>query len=231
MFALTPCDIRTAHTQHPLAASSHSIMKGTGQVNEAKRPRSRVHAALLLLFSAALFATVLTLSRRSQVTLFQASVPGLVGHRVKSLAEGRGGGFNGLAGARAAVPGSGVSAQPLGSQSTSNPVLLYAASYDGTITTLSLEAANASSQSGGYALEALSTSDGCRTSPSWLTLDASKSVLYCADEGLTSDNGSVSSFSVADDGSLDLLDRIELIKGPVSAAIYGRDDDGLAVAQ
>lgn len=101
--------------------------------------------------------------------------------------------------------------------------LLYAASYGGSIFTLNLTAA--------YDLYAVHTSDGCKPSPSWLTLDSLNSVLYCTDEGLSSDHGSVSAFDVSEDGSLSLRDRVNVIPGPVSAITYGQGGRSLAVAQ
>ncbi|ORY64979.1 Lactonase, 7-bladed beta-propeller-domain-containing protein [Pseudomassariella vexata] len=111
----------------------------------------------------------------------------------------------------------------------SSAALLYVSSYAGTITTLSLTipSGNASSAT----LEAISTSDGCAPSPAWLTLDYPNSRLYCTDEGLTTPNGTVSSFQTSDDGSLVQLDKIDVISGPVSAVIYGEGGDGLALAQ
>jgi lactonase family protein with 7-bladed beta-propeller len=106
-------------------------------------------------------------------------------------------------------------------------VLLYAASYAGAIFTLNLTKSAAS----GYILETQQAHDGCRPSPSWLTLDFPNSVLYCTDEGLSSDHGSVSAFDVSEDGFLSLNDRVNVISGPVSAVAYGHHGLSLAVAQ
>jgi hypothetical protein len=106
--------------------------------------------------------------------------------------------------------------------------LLYVTSYAGMVTTLNLTL-----PAGGYGstgeLEAISTSTECSTSPSWLTLDHANSVLYCLNEGLTPP-GSLSSFKTSEDGSLVLLDQLDVLLGPVSSVIYGEDRDGLAVA-
>jgi hypothetical protein len=104
---------------------------------------------------------------------------------------------------------------------------LYAASYAGAIFTLNLTKSAAS----GYILETQQTHEGCRPSPSWLTLDYPNSVLYCTDEGLSSDHGSVSAFDVSEDGFLSLNDRVNVISGPVSAVAYGHRGLSLAVAQ
>jgi hypothetical protein len=110
----------------------------------------------------------------------------------------------------------------------SSATLLYVASYAGTVTTLNLTlpSGNFSSAS----LEAISTSTGCATSPSWLTLDFPRSVLFCMDEGLTTPLGSLTSFQTNVDGSLVQLDQLSVISGPVSGVIYGDGRDGLALA-
>lgn len=93
---------------------------------------------------------------------------------------------------------------------------LYVASYAGNITTLEL-----TSQNGSYQLQSKYENDGCAPNPSWLTLDQSRGYLYCQDEGLTVANGSLSSFSVAHDGQLTLVDKASTISGPVNSVIYG----------
>lgn len=112
--------------------------------------------------------------------------------------------------------------------SYSSAVLLYVASYSGTVTTLNLTLPIGDEIA---VLEAVSSTDGCAGSPSWLTLDYANSVLYCTDEGLTSgEEGSLSAFSTNEDGSLELLDKVSTVLGPVSAVVYGHDSRGLAVA-
>lgn len=106
--------------------------------------------------------------------------------------------------------------------------LLYAASYAGTVTTLNLTLSSGLNSSA--SLEAISTSTGCSSSPAWLTLDASNSILYCLDEGLSTPLGSLTSFQTSEDGTLVQLDQISVISGPVSSVIYGEDGDGLALA-
>lgn len=120
-------------------------------------------------------------------------------------------------------------------QTAERTALLYAASYGGAVTSLNLtwradEEADADTPSA-YSLDVISASDGCASSPSWLTLDAGRSVIYCCDEGLPSNHGSVAAFQTAANGSLFLLDRVDTPVGPVSAAIYGNNGGGLAVAE
>ncbi|KAI9708780.1 MAG: hypothetical protein M1820_003735 [Bogoriella megaspora] len=89
---------------------------------------------------------------------------------------------------------------------------LYVASYDGNITTLDLTSSN-----GSYSLKATYKNDGCAPNPSWLNLDQPRGILYCADEGLSVTNGTLSSFSVASDGKLSLVHKQNTISGPVSS--------------
>ncbi|GJC77930.1 putative 6-phosphogluconolactonase ARB_02015 [Colletotrichum liriopes] len=118
---------------------------------------------------------------------------------------------------------------PLLLSSPAAATLLYASSYSGAITTLNLTlSANNATQS---SLQPISSSNGCAPSPSWLTLDQVNSRLYCTDEGLTTNVGTVSSFATGPDGVLQQLAKTETISGPVSAVIYGDKGQGLAVAQ
>lgn len=93
---------------------------------------------------------------------------------------------------------------------------LFVASYSGNITTLSLTESN-----GSYTLEPTHYNDGCSPNPSWLTLDANHGTLYCLDEGLEVTNGTLSSFTINVDGSLNLVNKVNTISGPVSGVIYG----------
>ncbi|GAB7353491.1 hypothetical protein MBLNU459_g3941t2 [Dothideomycetes sp. NU459] len=86
---------------------------------------------------------------------------------------------------------------------------LFVSSYAGNITSLSLTERN-----GSYTLAKTYTNLGCAPSPSWLTLDASHGTLYCLDEGLTTPNGSLSSYTIAADGELTLVNRATTISGP-----------------
>ena len=93
---------------------------------------------------------------------------------------------------------------------------LYAASYAGIVSTLSL--APASNGTGNLSVIAEST--GCGPSPSWLMLDGSHDILYCLDEGLNVPNGSIASFHTNANGSLTPIKRIETISGPVMSVLY-----------
>ncbi|KAG5999327.1 hypothetical protein E4U21_007064 [Claviceps maximensis] len=114
--------------------------------------------------------------------------------------------------------------------------LLYVSSYAGTLTTLNLSETcsygckEASTTRGVPLLRTMSSKNGCAGSPSWLTLDPAESVLYCIDEGLNSDNGSLSSFATSAHGDLKRLDKVKTLGGPVSGVLYGHGRKGLAVA-
>lgn len=103
---------------------------------------------------------------------------------------------------------------------------LFVSSYAGTVSTLSL------SESGGkYNLTKTATTEACGPNPSWLTIDANRGLLFCLNEGLTSPNGSLSSFTINDDGTLDHVQNTTTISGPVSGAIYGsRNKRAIALA-
>ena len=119
----------------------------------------------------------------------------------------------------------------LGLAGSASATLLYVASYAGTVTTLRLTLPNDDCVDGTAAtLATISNSTGCGPNPSWLTLDYSKNILFCLDEGLNDPYGGVASFYVNDDGTLTTLNRLEVIQGPVSIAEFGAGGHGLAIA-
>lgn len=114
---------------------------------------------------------------------------------------------------------------------------LYVSSYSGNTTTLDLSAACSAGGCGGAItsgvplLRTVSSTNGCAGSPSWLTLDRTKPVLFCVDEGLTTAKGSLSSFATSAHGDLRRLDKVSTLGGPVSGVMYGKGQKrGLAVA-
>ena len=110
--------------------------------------------------------------------------------------------------------------------------VLFVSSYSGKVTTLDLKGIGAPCAGGSVpVLKEIASSDGCSTSPSWLTLDHPKSTLYCIDEGLATPQGSLSSFKTNADGSLTKLDLVSTPNGPVSGVLYGPGGDaGIALA-
>lgn len=103
--------------------------------------------------------------------------------------------------------------------------LLYVASHAGTVTTLDLQTSES-----GATLEAISSTTECAANPSWLTIDQSKSLLYCADRGLTNPNGTLVSFQKTENGTLLPLGKLPTIKGAVSSVVYGKNGGGIALA-
>ncbi|EME86506.1 uncharacterized protein MYCFIDRAFT_210512 [Pseudocercospora fijiensis CIRAD86] len=108
---------------------------------------------------------------------------------------------------------------------TASATVLFVADYSGNITSLSLTHSN-----GNYSLEAIHTNDGCAPNPSWLTIDPARGHLYCLNEGLSSPNGSLASFSINSDGSLKQITNQTTPNGPVSAVIYGEPAGRRAIA-
>ncbi|KAL0934822.1 extracellular aldonolactonase [Colletotrichum truncatum] len=103
--------------------------------------------------------------------------------------------------------------------------LLYAASHAGTVTTLDLKTSES-----GATLEAIASTTECAANPSWLTLDQSKSLLYCADRGINNPNGTLFSFKKSEGGILSPLGKLGTIKGAVSSVVFGKDNGGIALA-
>lgn len=118
--------------------------------------------------------------------------------------------------------------------SSASATLLYVSSYAGTVTTLSLSLPpgdpTTAAAGAGATLDAIYNSTGCGPSPSWLTLDYSKNLLFCLDEGLTGPNGGMTSFVTNDDGTLVTANTLDIIQGPVSIAEFGVGGQGLAIA-
>ncbi|GAB7359571.1 hypothetical protein MBLNU230_g6758t1 [Neophaeotheca triangularis] len=102
---------------------------------------------------------------------------------------------------------------------------LFVSSYSGIVTSLSLTASNDT-----YRLNSTSESPECGPSPSWLTIDSNRGLLFCLNEGLTTPNGSLSSFTINADGSLDHVQNTTTISGPVSGQIYGAAAGRRAIA-
>ncbi|KAG5920882.1 hypothetical protein E4U53_003859 [Claviceps sorghi] len=119
----------------------------------------------------------------------------------------------------------------LAASGTTTSRFLYVTSYGGDVTTLDL-GGTCVRDCGAQVplLRTVSSTDGCAGSPSWLTLDRAKSVLYCVDEGFKTANGSLSSFATSARGVLRRLDKVPTLKGPVSAVLYGQRRKGLALA-
>ncbi|CRG86293.1 hypothetical protein PISL3812_03298 [Talaromyces islandicus] len=92
---------------------------------------------------------------------------------------------------------------------------LYAASYAGSVTSLALTKTGKT-----YELSTLSKTTACGSSPSWLMLDSENSILYCLDEGITTPNGSITTFKTSQNGTLTTIQHLETLTGPVMSAMY-----------
>nr|OQO32380.1 hypothetical protein B0A51_00440 [Rachicladosporium sp. CCFEE 5018] len=104
-------------------------------------------------------------------------------------------------------------------------VNLFVSSYAGNVTSLSL-----TETSGNYTLAPTFYNAACGPSPSWLTIDANRGLLFCQNEGLTSLNGSLSSFTINRGGSLNAIKNQTVISGPVHGTIYGNSAGRRAIA-
>lgn len=106
---------------------------------------------------------------------------------------------------------------------------LYATHYSGSVYTLSLEDGD-----DGYSLSVASELKTCGPMPSWITLDPESKLLYCSDEtGDASSNGSLTSLSIGEDGSLTEAAKTDAAPGGgVNSIIYTGDDGSkyLAIA-
>ncbi|KAI0100899.1 putative isomerase YbhE [Nemania sp. FL0031] len=122
---------------------------------------------------------------------------------------------------KSAFPAAAVAGLLAGSTSAT---LLYVTSYAGTVTTLDLVEGAATK------LETVTSTTACGANPSWLTLDYSKSFVYCLDEAWGQPTGAVTSFYTEKNGSLTPLAKAELVAGPVSIAEFGVGGHGLAIA-
>ncbi|UNI21609.1 hypothetical protein JDV02_007586 [Purpureocillium takamizusanense] len=107
---------------------------------------------------------------------------------------------------------------------------LFVSSYNSKVTTLNVGADACKAGSPVPKLQTVAESSGCGESPSWLTLDHTKGLLYCVDEQLQSSGGALASFKTNADGSLKSLAKVNTSSGPVSIAVYGKGGNGLALA-
>jgi hypothetical protein len=92
--------------------------------------------------------------------------------------------------------------------------LLYVAAWSGAVQTVRLD---------GEADEAAvvhETRDDCGASPSWLTLDARRGVLYCVDEGLDRPAGSLWVLRPDREGRLHRLRTAPTLAGPTHGVLH-----------
>lgn len=92
---------------------------------------------------------------------------------------------------------------------------IYVSSYGGSVDALAV-----TEDGEGIHLSLTDRNSACDPSPAWLTWDPANRVLYCLDEGLMRDNGSVSSFQTSEDGLLTFRERKVIPSGPSGGVIY-----------
>jgi hypothetical protein len=107
-------------------------------------------------------------------------------------------------------------ARPHGEKTRTTTQNLYVSHYDGHVFSLTLDTEAST-------LTLTDTLQACGGMPSWLTIDAATSTLYCVDESGTSanvGNGSLSSFAVYADGSLKETAKVTTLPAGVASVIY-----------
>lgn len=92
---------------------------------------------------------------------------------------------------------------------------IFVAGYDGFVRTLQLTGEGNSS-----VLTLLNQTDGCKTNPSWLSIEASKHRLWCLDEGFVAGFGTLNSFDIEDSGVLRPVEHRNVSASPVHSRIY-----------
>ncbi len=117
--------------------------------------------------------------------------------------------------------GTGSLALSLSLPAAASAEFVFVSSYAGTVTTLNLT---------GSSLSTVTSTTSGGVNPSWLAVDAAKSVLYVLDEGWGEANGSLASFHVAANGTLAPLAKVKTLGGPVSSVFYGAGLKGIAIA-
>lgn len=97
---------------------------------------------------------------------------------------------------------------------------LFAASFAGNVTTLSLTQGPSNNF---YAVDIISASTACAPNPSWITLDKSRNLLYCSERSFEGVNGSLNILEIHEDGSLVPLDKITTPIGSVASSLYANN--------
>ncbi|PHH65894.1 hypothetical protein CDD81_1263 [Ophiocordyceps australis] len=113
---------------------------------------------------------------------------------------------------------------------------VYVSSYSGKITTLALNGlesmgnrTRAQNNSTVAQLQRVDETEGCGTSPSFLTLDAQRRTVFCVNEDFAGGQGSLGVFETGCNGRLRAQSQVESGAGPVFSALFAKDQ-GLVVA-
>jgi len=102
---------------------------------------------------------------------------------------------------------------------------LYVSSYIGTVNSLQLS----QNPKCGYSLIEVAVNNGSAPNPSYLTKNEYSDVVYCANEGLSTPNGSITTYKLSQSGILTEIDNPVTVDGPVSQVVYN-GGKGLAAA-
>lgn len=93
---------------------------------------------------------------------------------------------------------------------------LFLISYRGTISTLALSEQPAA----GDSLREIATTRACEPNPSWISLDASRRVLYCTEGGMVTGTGALKAFRIEPDGTLTEASSVKTPKGAAHHVLY-----------
>lgn len=121
------------------------------------------------------------------------------------------------------TPLTGLALSAAAAANSAGPTILYAASYSGNITSLSLETSNA-----GYTLNKVSVASECGANPVWLEEDKERNLLYCLDEA-----GTVGVFGVnsSTPGALEPITQMNSSYAPVASTLFNANGQrGIAFA-
>lgn len=121
------------------------------------------------------------------------------------------------------TPLTGLALSAAAAANSAGPAILYAASYSGSITSLSLETSNV-----GYTLNKVSVASECGANPVWLEEDKERNLLYCLDEA-----GTVGVFGVnsSTPGALESIMQMNSSYAPVASTLFNANGQrGIAFA-
>jgi len=102
---------------------------------------------------------------------------------------------------------------------------IFVAGYDGFVRTVQLSTEGSSSK-----LTLVNQTDGCKTNPSWLTVDIENHRLWCLDEGFVAGFGTLNQFDIEDNGILTPVQHRNVSASPVHSKLYNGGKN-IALAQ
>jgi 6-phosphogluconolactonase (cycloisomerase 2 family) len=102
-----------------------------------------------------------------------------------------------------------------GDPAAAKPTNIFVAGYDGFVRTVQLTGEGSSSK-----LTLINQTDGCKTNPSWLTIDFPNHRLWCLDEGFVAGFGTLNQFDIEDSGVLKPVQHRNVSASPVHSKLY-----------